>query len=747
MNTMIILKGTIVGAVMLITSGVARCEEKLDKPEWADNKIGYEALNSNYVDVDHGPMTVSGVTAISGFKKITLGKSGLPENISVQDRKVTNGPVRLILENDKGAISYNVNECKLIQTGKSAAEGVAKFDAGEVSVEIKSQFEFDFTVRYSITLTTKSPIALKKVALVFPMNLEGEKLCMYFKEWPDKTYVCLEQQKHRVYKTIKPNDSEVISPGFCAAFWVGNTYYGLGLDFESAKGWNAVKGTELVYEPDTNNMTLNFINKTTNLEKSITYNFFLTPTPLKKMPKDWRAWNYGWRGDVKEKIDRTLINQLIYWSSIWRVGAYNSHWVRNPELLKEVSKKDKGMNLANYVIPSLITSQEVWKTKDDKCYVLEDKYLEMLCKKYSRDLHNYDQSANIPENAIYFKDINERNKVLGPDLMPTKAKNWSVVPAPKLANHLLWGINKFVNEYGVGGIYYDGASCPPNNSDWASWTDPDGIKRSVFHYEWQREFLKRVRYVVKSANPNEIITAHQSGTRSASTLSLCDVIILGETFYYWYNEPEKRDASTNGDFYYAHVFGDIDNLKTEFFYRPWGVPHMFLPEVRGKDGKTFSNLTRGTRTMLAYTLHFDMLYFTTMCDNAEIYKWYRIRNAYGMAGGKNEIVEFIPYWENKMFNSDNSNVKVSYYDKVKEHDPYISYDISKKYLVIVSNLQFGDCEFKLSLPQKLEKAKVREVQSNKEYIPKNGKIEYKLIPYDFAIFEIIGELDEGKGTW
>ncbi|GEM_PF-1952021 len=752
-----VLKGTlsiiVLLSVTMAAGSIGATETKIEKPEWAGNKIGYEALDPDYVDVDYGPMIVSGKTAISLFKKITLAKSGLPEMISVKDNKIISGPVKLLLENEKGPILYNVSDCKLTQRGKSAAEGVAKFAAGAVEVEIKSQFEFDFTVRYLITLTPKRKTLLKRAALVFPMNLDGEKLCLYYKEGPDKPEAGVDAQKRRVHKTIKEDDYDQIMPGFCSIFWVGNTNYGLSWNFESARGWNVVKGSELQYDPGTNNMTINFINRATELSQPVTYKFFLTPTPLKNMPKNWRTWNYAWRGTPEQKIDRKLINQLIYWSSTWRGGGYNPQWVRNPELLKRAAQEDAGMNKANYVIPQLNTWQMTWEAEDGSFYVLEDKYLKMLCEKYARTPGMKGREIDIPEDAIYFKNIEERNRVLGPASFPNaKIKStgvtYDVVFAPEMADHMLWAVDKFANEYGVGGIYYDGINPQQNYSDWAAWTDPEGNKRPTFHYEWQRELLKRVRSVVKKADPNEMITAHQSGTRPASTLSLCDVIIPGETFFYWYHEPEKRDASSDGDFYYAHIIGDIDNVKTEFFHRQWGVPHILLPEVRGKDSRIFPKPAKGTRTMLAYTLHFDMLYWPTMCDTGEIFKLYKIRNAYGMADTSEETIEFIPYWENRVFKPSDRNVKISYYDKVKQHEPYTSYDIRKKYLVIVSNLQFGGAEFNITLPAKLQKVKIREMQANKEVVPEKGKFSCSLEAYDFAIYEVTGELlEQSKGTW
>ena len=150
--------------------------------------------------------------------------------------------------------------------------------------------------------------------------------------------------------------------------------------------------------------------------------------------------------------------------------------------------------------------------------------------------------------------------------------------------------------------------------------------------------------------------------------------------------------------------------------------------------------------MLAYTLHFDMLYFPTMCQVSELYKFYRIRDEYGMADTDQYLVEFVPYWENKSFISDSGDVKISYYDHAKQQDLYTSFDITKDYMVIVSNLQFDDSDIGFSLPKDLKKAKVVEMQSKREMQITDGKVQDRLAAYDFAIYRITGEKD-APGHW
>jgi len=140
--------------------------------------------------------------------------------------------------------------------------------------------------------------------------------------------------------------------------------------------------------------------------------------------------------------------------------------------------------------------------------------------------------------------------------------------------------------------------------------------------------------------------------------------------------------------------------------------------------------------MLALTQHFDMLYFPTMCHPNEIYKIYRIRNEFGMADSATETVRFVPYWENKLFvckDRKDKDIKISYYEKTTAGSSL------RKYMLIVSAVQFNDAQFKVSMPSKLGNPQLLEMQSKNAVEIKDGQFDYNLIAYDFAIFNLTGD--------
>ena len=277
------------------------------------------------------------------------------------------------------------------------------------------------------------------------------------------------------------------------------------------------------------------------------------------------------------------------------------------------------------------------------------------------------------------------------------------------------------------------------NGNW-HWQKPGEAWKGVGIYHVTLTVPSREPLLGKLVIPEKdpklgMMVALNSAIRFMPSLALFDFVIFGEDFFYWYQDPEKRDASPDGEFYYAHIWGDIDNLKTEF-YRQYGQPQVFLPELRGANRKVFPELTRGTRTMLCYTIQFDMLYWPLWCDAGQVLAFDAIRQKFGVGGSNTASVEFVPYWENKRFVSSDPGVKIGYYEKNYAHDPYYPEERSQSFLLLVSNPQFKQSGFSVTLPKELRHVTVTESYGKKTVAVKDGKVALTLAPFSFAVLEV-----------
>ena len=513
----------------------------VEKPAWVGNDLGKEALSHDYVDPNFPPLQIGRDIIISGFKRLISAPSGLPKSIEWRDFKMLRERARLEVPGIAAAkFSY-----KLAKVGKNGALGVSEFTAGKFKYTVSAEFDFDFTVHYIITV---APVAgteeLDHLSLVFPLNLgiQDEKLVMYRMEGAPKARSGEEEQKERVYLTVKGGETRRIAPGFCDIFWVGNTHWGMSLNFESARGWNPVRGEELVFDPASGLMSVNFIAKPTRIGTPVKFEFYLTPTPIRTMPKNWRAWNYGWRGSLSQKIQPD-VNQLIWWSSTFRFPgkeSFNTHWLDDPEKIRSVAAQDRGMHKAAYSLPQFVTPALWWEDKNGEFYLLEDSYLKALAEKNRRIPGNTAKKMpEIPADTVRFSSDDEYRAKLGADFIQKNkivpsSYHVDVVWTPELVDHFVWGIWKRI-QLGIGGIYFDGLGGSQDYSPQGVWTDPDGKQRPSFHFDKKRVLFKRARALVKRNDPDEFIVTHMSGTRPLALLSLCDGNITGETFFYGYH--------------------------------------------------------------------------------------------------------------------------------------------------------------------------------------------------------------------
>jgi hypothetical protein len=722
----------LIGAMGLASSKAA------SKPQWINKQLGISGLSPNYVEPGFGlkPLHLYGKTVVMDFKRLTVGPYGLPQSILVRDEPVLKKPMRLLVSDLKQPLDFKIKSSEIKKTGKNAVAGNFVLTSKDIEVKVNFKVDYDFTFIYSITLNPLKSVNIKRFALETPLNLPDDKLMTANQEPPNRLQAGIEAQRQRLRLCIK--DSKLVKPGYCPSSWLGNTRYGISFNFPTGRDWKAPTGKELIFNPQNSLLTFNFIDEKTTLDKPITYEFYMVVTPVRQMPKDWRAWKVRTRYG---NFDKTDGNQMIYWS-FWRAASnevHNNHWIRTPDLVRRIARQDKakGRSIMHYFIPSHITHTILYD-KDGKNFVLEDSYLRKICEQNTYEPGYKTPSPKIPQNAQRFTDIQNMRKTMGiKNTLKGKASTATATMAPEIIDFLLWGAKKMI-DLGADGIYSDGNSPKPNYK--GASIGLSGHPQPYFAIEAYRTMYKRLRELVRANNPKAQMIAHNSGNLYAPTLSFFDMILFGETYFYWYQEPDKRDASRNGDFYYAHIWGDVDNLKLDY-HGAWGLPQVLLPELRGRNRKMFPQLSRGTRTMLTYTIQFDMLYWPIWCDAKEIIKFDNIRHKFGMKDTVNEIVEFNPYWTNKLFKCNDPKVKVGYYEKVLQHDPDYAQVPKRRFLVLVSNLQFGDTESKLSVPAGLKNSKVIDRQHNTVIKVENGTIPIKLAPYDFAVFEVTGEME------
>lgn len=712
-------------------------------PDYVGNKFGCEGLSPDFVEPGPGlsKLRLMGRTLLLGVKRVNLnGNTLLPEQVDIRGRKLLKSPARLEIRAEGQNLA--VTGKKLAMSGKNQVAGTFSGTAGKVKVTGKLVVEFDGTMVYDLTLTPPAGGAqLEKTALVFPLDLPQDKLVSAQVEGPDRPQSGLEAERRRLRLNLK--DGKVFKPGFCPFLWIGDTRGGLSVACENAHDWNCTPKNEFVFDPAAGVLTVNVIEQPVRLGKTVSYRFYFNITPIRRLPQDWRAWRLGTRYN---NFNKTGSTHLVYWQ-FWRANrteCHNNLWIHKPELLKQICEFDKkaGRSILHYMHPQL-QSHTIVAEDNGKTYVLEDPYLFELAKKnmYLPQPSHKAAVPKIPADARRYTSVAERDKAVGGRLLNGKVYEMSIVPVPEFRDKLVAGAKAMIS-LGASGIYCDGAGPRENYRPGKEGGMPDfrGVVRPTYPIGGYREIFKRIRALVRQNDPGAWMLAHNSGVAYAPIISLFDIRMTGENEFYWYKEEDVRDASPDGEFYYAYVWGDIDNLKADY-PGAWGLPTVLLPELKGKDHRPYAKITRGTRTMLSYSIQFDMLYWPLWCDAKEINKFDAVRTRFGMKDDRTGKTEFTPYWENRMFQVSDPAVKLGYYERVRQIDPDFSQPEEKRYLLLVSNIQFNDTKVSITLPQFRFPLAAVECQSGRKLPVTDGRITLDIAPYDFAVVEVSGKAD------
>lgn len=724
------------------------------EPPWAEPRCGIQALEPDYLPPGWTELNLAGQTVTTSWKRMRIANNGLPSSISVRETELLAEPITLDLKVDGATPLLSPGTCNLSKIGKGLITGESILSSAELDVHVTTRIEYDFMIQIQIELRPKKPVSLDLLTLNCAIPAEIAESCHYVDEEPSEFKGGgIYAERRRQFVVLGPTGT--VSRGFCPIFWLGNTHAGISWNAESARNWRPPATAAIVYSRETEHLQFNLVTTPMQLGEAVSYTLLLQPTPFRDMPKNWRTWNFGCRQILTNQVpQQDLVREYVmYWSSLDRLGgeAYNS-WVRDPEALQEAVTRDhaSGFKVLPYVVPSLVSYEEIF-TKDGKNYHFLDRARQSSVGDWGVKVHGgatarsgYHAPLAIPEDAITITSLEERNRLWqGKMALGAKYGNALVGPSPGYSDFFAWHVAKYARDFDADGLYVDGISPGPDftiveGDPNRGYGDTNGTVRPFYSYLAMRNQTKRMRYMFdEKEDRTGFMLGHTSGARVAPIASHYDTLIVGETLFYWYQEPEKREASPSGDYYYAHIFGDIDGLKGRFFWRQWGVPYLFLPEVRGKDRQVFPNPTKGTRTMLAYILHFDMLLWPNWGDMQEMLRWWKIKDAYGMSEDDGDIIDFVPYWENNLVTTDDEAAKISYYMKTPLPDPYIDKEDTNNLLVIVSNLRFDTADVVLNLPEKLRACKITDVDGGRELDRSQaGMLKLTLAPYDYAILHV-----------
>lgn len=195
------------------------------------------------------------------------------------------------------------------------------------------------------------------------------------------------------------------------------------------------------------------------------------------------------------------------------------------------------------------------------------------------------------------------------------------------SNFIIQKNKDFLDNYNVDGFYLDGTGLININVRHSIKNDKDSTKSDLPYYPILslRKTNMRLYSVVKNNNPNNIIVAHTSTSIVPPILAYVDAYVDGEQF---------RDPRRHVEDSYTDILS-LDEFRTEFLGKQFGVVPVFLPEFSGVN----SRAPGPTDNLISLLLVHDVLCWPVSGNLDEWKKVYAILDKY-----KYTNAEFIPYY-------------------------------------------------------------------------------------------------------
>ena len=496
------------------------------------------------------PIRVRGRDAGMWARTYRLSELGLPMQIVSAHGDLLAAPVNLDIVINERPVRWSKSSGHWTQAGPTCARYVFQTTSPDLLMRADGLIEPDGMWRFDLTLTPLRPIGLDRLRLVIPISSKHANLMHSYplpRNWPNVTFF------DRAFQNSGPRPRKWDSP-FTPFVWIGDEERGLEWFCESDETWRpgSPNSALTVRESDgAVELTARVIERPIKLTEPYRLTFGLQAGPVKPKPPLVVQGDVGYsHWATYENTDAARLEQLK--GQGMRFVGMHEDWtdfegmprVTQPERLRSlvdaVHRRNMGLVLYHSMaLPDI--APEFAKLADD-----------CLCEPRTA---NYVHSR-LPEQRDY------------------PVCHRSAYPA-------LWskGIEKLFADYGIDGLYLDGASCPipcANARHGCGYTDADGQLHPTYAIFAARETMKRLRTICESQDKPTLIVAHMSAMITLPSLSFADVLLTGEQ--YWKSPEDYRPP--------------IEFFRTECIGHNHGIPTHFIgyPPLNGDYARTMIGL-------------------------------------------------------------------------------------------------------------------------------------------------------------
>ena len=453
---------------------IAQRDEELTipkKPVWWKNKLGI----SDQVPPPWFPVAVKKNTISVWGRDYQFADMAFPSQIINQKTAMLSAPISLEIVTNKGLLKWEKSELKHMSQTDTKVKLRMVNTCPSLKMNSDIEVEYDGFIRIDFSLSAKTPVVIKSMALHIPLKRESALYMKGIQVCPKSLgySACLYDgaEGNVVKKNIWAFSAKgwIWENDFMHYVWVGGDTTGLSVSFDSDKGFHSKKYVEVLNEKYGKDIKINFIDTPYSIKKTLKYTLALHATPVKPLPTDPRKFHFG---SINSSAPADVFKGLY-------AGVDGGGLDNGPAW--------PGLNAYG--------KQSVKKLGKEGIRVFPDGSYWWCCTK-------------LPE----FKSFGKEWEMQPVFRMPQYRYNISVAGVCRkgsYADFLLWGFNKRIDD-GVKGLYNDGSNLTACNAacHGCGYVNREGKRVATVNLFGTRETYKRIYTLFKSRVPDSFILVH-----------------------------------------------------------------------------------------------------------------------------------------------------------------------------------------------------------------------------------------------
>jgi hypothetical protein len=578
--------------------------ERRDPPTWYSE--GMKLGRSRKVPPPWTAIDLDGDRAVTVWGRThDLSGSLLLSQVSSKGSSLLAAPVRLV----SGDNEANLQHRRSIEIADDRCVWISTGKLGDVDVELRTTIEFDGMIRYDLSLSGGT---IDDLQLVVPFRREHATYFHYASSYFGTADAML-----------MPEDG--VRSAFRPFIWIGDNDRGIMWFAESQAGWRSGgKPIEVRHKDSATELVIHLVDKpNSSADRQIT--FGLHATPVKPTPRDYRSW----------RMDRV--------------------WHRTYPARQAVKWEDQGISLQwRYLW---------WTARMERIFTEgHTTPLKILPEQFDEQVQAVHAQGTRVLPYMYLYGVNhittdyDRFYPAWQTMTPRQMPYWGRIIMDSCIGSsvdelLLYGIDQWVKNHDIDGMYFDGAGPPmpcDNPLHGHGWIDEDGNRQPSFPVFSLRAFYKRLWIILTEQHADPVIWVHADGMMPTPCFAFVTANWEGEMV---------QGAIKGGELL-------LSDIKPPAFWRghmlsdQWGVVQTWLPSVFGSDAQRLRQQGDTLATLLVHGVPFARV---GSMDVELIHKIWRAQVDFAI-----DSATFHPYWKSDTLlrvEPANDRLLVSFYER------------------------------------------------------------------------------------